>query len=65
MAKKPKLPKTPHPSDANGDFASKGGENIYTLLWGLQGRVSRLEAGFAIIILLLGTVLGKLFEVIP
>ena len=58
--KKPKVPKAKHPSEVNGGFNSTGGEELYNLLWGLQGRVSKLEGGFVIVIVLLAAVLAKL-----
>ena len=58
--KKPKLPKPKHPSEVNGGFNTVGGRELYNLLWGLQGRVSKLEGGFVIIIVLLAAVLAKL-----
>lgn len=54
-------PKHPNPKEmTNGEFATSGGLEVYKLLWGLQGRVGRLEGGFALIILLLGAILTKL-----
>ena len=64
-SKEPKLTKTPHPSEVegNGHFTSDGGLDIYKLLWGLQGRMSRVEAGWAFNSLLLAAILTKLMEV--
>jgi len=54
--------KPPHPDEVenNGHFPNKGGFEIYKLLYGLQGRVSKLEGGFVLVILLLGAILAKL-----
>jgi hypothetical protein len=53
-------PQHPHPDKINGEFQSEGGRHIYSLLWGLTGRVGRLEGGFLILTLLLGAILAKL-----
>ncbi len=64
--KKPKVDKPKHPSEVNGDsFQSPGGKNLYDMMYGIHGRVSRLEAGGAIVLLLLGVILAKLFGAIP
>ena len=53
--------KKKHPKEmTNGEFQTSGGLEVYKLLWGLQGRVGRLEGGFVLIILLLGAILSKL-----
>ena len=41
MARKPKLSKPPKPDELNGDHDR--GFEIYKMLWGLQGRIGRLE----------------------
>ena len=66
MKKSPKVSKTPHPSEVegNGHFTSDGGLDIYKLLWGLQGRVGRLEGGFAVGFVLLGTIIGLLVKIL-
>ena len=62
--KDPKVSKTPHPSEVegNGHFTSDGGLDIYKLLWGLQGRVGRLEGMWLVDKLILGVVMTKLLE---
>ena len=53
--------KRKHPKEmTNGEFSTTGGLEVYKLLWGLQGRVGRLEGGFTLVILLLGAILAKL-----
>ena len=60
-----KEPKHKHPKEmTNGDFNSSGGLEIYKLLWGLQGRVGRLEGGFAIGVVLLATIVGLLVKIL-
>ena len=59
-----KEPKPKHPKDmGNGHFNTQGGLDIYKLLWGLQGRMSRVEAGWGFNSLLLAAILTKLMEV--
>lgn len=56
--------KHPHPKEmTNGEFTTKGGLEVYKLLWGLQGRVGRLEASVGFLMLLMGAILAKLTEV--
>ncbi len=61
MSKKPKVPKPKHPDEVNGGFASEGGLEMYRLLWGLQGRVGRLEGIMVLVPVLLGVIIAKLF----
>jgi len=63
--KQPKIPEPPHPNDVNGDhFTTPGGKHIYDLVWGIHGRVSRLEAEFRIVMALLLLIVGLLFAVV-
>ena len=56
MGQKPKHPK----EMGNGQFKSEGGLELYTIVFGLIGRVGRLEGGFVIVIVLLTAILGLL-----
>ena len=55
--------KHPHPKEleGNGDFPTKGGLEVYKLLWGLQGRLSRTEAAVAILASSQVAILGRVF----
>lgn len=57
------MAKTPHPKDVenNGHFNTKGGFEIYKLLYGLQGRVGRLEGTQVVQTIISGVILAKLF----
>ena len=58
---KNKESKHPHPDKmTNGEFQSEGGLEIYKLLFGLQGRVGKLEAAVGFLVLLMGAILAKL-----
>ena len=58
------MPKPKHPKEmGNGQFGSEGGFEMYKLIYGLAGRVGRLEGAYAVMILLLGAILTKLMEV--
>lgn len=60
-----KKSKHPHPKDmTNGEFSSTGGLEIYKLLWGIQGRVGRLEGTQVVQGILTGVILAKLFGAI-
>ena len=66
MKKSPKVSKTPHPSEVegNGHFQSDGGFSIYSLLWNLQGRMGRVEGIVAIGALLIASILGLLVKIL-
>lgn len=57
--------KTKHPRpeevENNDHFPNKGGFEIYKLLYGLQGRVGRLEGTQVVQAILTSVVLAKLF----
>lgn len=54
--------KHPHPKEMeNGEFSTTGGLEVYKLLWGLQGRLSRAEAAVALLASLQAVILAKLF----
>ena len=56
-------PKHPHPKEmeGNGSFTSEGGLEVYKLLWGFQGRVTRLEVLVAVLSTGHGVLLAKVF----
>ena len=60
-----KEPKHPHPKDmGNGEFSSTGGLEVYKLLWGLQGRLGRVEGVQVLQGVLTGVILAKIFGAI-
>jgi len=55
--------KHPHPDElTNGEFTTEGGKRTYDLLYDMNRRVGRLEGTFALIIVMMGFILSKVFN---
>lgn len=65
MMKLPRRQVYPHPRElSNGDFISKGGLELYKLVYGLNGRIGRAEGSIVVLVGAQGVIIARLFGVL-